>query len=83
MHMEEVCAGTGNERRGLEDWEKWQTRVTFWKRMTKRFEAQEIEEKKKEKAQMRCVPDARPRSKGLRQITKRLRLQAKGSKVLQ
>ena len=45
----EVCAGTENERRGLEDWDKWQTRVTFWKRMTKKFEKRKLEKLKRRK----------------------------------
>ena len=48
MEYLEVCAGTENERRGLEDWEKWQTRVTFWKRRTKQNQERDVEEKKKE-----------------------------------
>ena len=58
----EVCAGTGNKQRGPEDWEKWQTRVMFWKRMTKKLAEREIEEmkkrKKEEKAQKRTRCEA-------------------------
>ena len=40
----EVCKGTENEQRGLKNWNKWQTRVTYWKRMRKRIEDREEEE---------------------------------------
>ena len=63
----EVCPGTGNKRRGLQDWEKWQTREKFWKRMSKKFEEREIEEmkkgKKEEKAQKRTGCEAETQGK--------------------
>ena len=37
-----------NERQGLEDWEKWQTRVTSWKRRTKRIKERDVEEEEKD-----------------------------------
>ena len=40
----EVCKGTENKRQGLENWDRWQTRVTFWRRMQKKAEEREAEE---------------------------------------
>ena len=40
----EICKGTENEQRGLKNWNRWQTRVTFWQHMRKRSEEREEEE---------------------------------------
>ena len=76
------CEGAANERRGLEDWEKWQTHVTFWKRMTKRIGEREVEEKKKKKEENDRLKRnrARLRRDRLLQTTTRRELQANGRK---
>ena len=45
----EVCARTENEQQGLENWDRWQTRVTFWRRMQKKVEEREAEEARRRK----------------------------------
>ena len=43
----QVCKGTEKEQRGLINWDRWQTRLTFWKRMKKRIEEREAEEERR------------------------------------
>ena len=45
----EVCKGTENEWRGLENWDRWQTQMTFWRRMQKKVEEREAEEARRRK----------------------------------
>ena len=37
----EICKGTENEQRGLKNWNRAQTRMTFWKRMRRRIKDRE------------------------------------------
>ena len=45
----EMCAGTENQQRGLENRDRWQTRVNFWRRLQKKVEGREADEVRRRK----------------------------------